>query len=90
MQDRNFDDIAEKFSQNIYGTTKGRIRQAILWQDLDALLASFPEGPLSVLDAGGEKGKPDVALPHAVIRCCFAMFLQRCCRAPAALPMRKV
>ncbi|HGW8279019.1 TPA: hypothetical protein ACNRLW_002752, partial [Escherichia coli] len=23
MQDRNFDDIAEKFSRNIYGTTKG-------------------------------------------------------------------
>ncbi|HGX0250454.1 TPA: hypothetical protein ACNRWT_001323, partial [Escherichia coli] len=22
MQDRNFDDIAEKFSRNIYGTTK--------------------------------------------------------------------
>src|SRR5471030_3167176 len=30
MQDRNFDDIAEKFSRNIYGTTKGRIRQAVL------------------------------------------------------------
>ncbi|WP_256925646.1 hypothetical protein, partial [Klebsiella pneumoniae] len=24
MQDRNFDDIAEKFSRNIYGTTKGQ------------------------------------------------------------------
>lgn len=29
MQDRNFDDIAEKFSRNIYGTSKGRIRQEI-------------------------------------------------------------
>ena len=29
MQDRNFDDIAEKFSRNIYGTTKGQLRQAI-------------------------------------------------------------
>jgi S-adenosylmethionine-dependent methyltransferase len=35
MRDRNFDDIAEKFSRNIYGTTKGQLRQAILWQDLD-------------------------------------------------------
>ncbi|EPE5302257.1 TPA: tRNA uridine 5-oxyacetic acid(34) methyltransferase CmoM, partial [Klebsiella variicola] len=26
MQDRNFDDIAEKFSRNIYGTTKGQLR----------------------------------------------------------------
>ena len=35
MRDRNFDDIAEKFSRNIYGTTKGQLRQTILWQDLD-------------------------------------------------------
>ncbi|MBF3321068.1 tRNA uridine 5-oxyacetic acid(34) methyltransferase CmoM, partial [Leptospira borgpetersenii serovar Hardjo-bovis] len=38
MRDRNFDDIAEKFARNIYGTTKGQLRQAILWQDLDAWL----------------------------------------------------
>ncbi len=37
MQDRNFDDIAEKFSRNIYGTTKGQLRQTILWQDLDTI-----------------------------------------------------
>ncbi|HHU9650304.1 tRNA uridine 5-oxyacetic acid(34) methyltransferase CmoM, partial [Escherichia coli] len=41
MQDRNFDDIAEKFSRNIYGTTKGQLRQAILWQDLDRVLAEM-------------------------------------------------
>jgi S-adenosylmethionine-dependent methyltransferase len=41
VQDRNFDDIAEKFSRNIYGTTKGQLRQAILWQDLDTILATF-------------------------------------------------
>ncbi|HBQ79817.1 MAG TPA: hypothetical protein DD850_11095, partial [Erwinia persicina] len=72
MQDRNFDDIAEKFSQNIYGTTKGRIRQAILWQDLDALLASFPEGALSVLDAGGGEGQTGcgvAARGHQVLLC---------------------
>lgn len=38
MVDRNFDDIAEKFTRNIYGTTKGQIREAVVWQDLDALL----------------------------------------------------
>ena len=43
MQDRNFDDIAEKFSRNIYGTTKGQLRQAILWQDLDRVLAEMAE-----------------------------------------------
>ncbi len=46
MRDRNFDDIAEKFSRNIYGTTKGQLRQTILWQDLDTILATLPAGPL--------------------------------------------
>lgn len=72
MQDRNFDDIAEKFSKNIYGTTKGRIRQAILWQELDALLTTFPAGPLSVLDAGGGEGQTGcgvAALGHRVVLC---------------------
>jgi S-adenosylmethionine-dependent methyltransferase len=44
VQDRNFDDIAEKFSRNIYGTTKGQLRQAILWQDLQPLLAQLGPG----------------------------------------------
>lgn len=52
MQDRNFDDIAEKFSRNIYGTTKGQLRQAILWQDLDHVLAEMGPQKLRVLDAG--------------------------------------
>ncbi|SQI39806.1 putative S-adenosyl-L-methionine-dependent methyltransferase [Leminorella richardii] len=56
MKDRNFDDIAEKFSHNIYGTTKGKIRQAVLWQDLEKTLASMPDGPLHILDAGGGGG----------------------------------
>ncbi len=50
MQDRNFDDIAEKFSRNIYGTTKGQLRQAILWQDLEPLLAEM--GPQTAACAG--------------------------------------
>ena len=72
MQDRNFDDIAEKFSRNIYGTSKGRIRQAILWEDLDALLATFPAGPLNVLDAGGGEGQTGcrmAARGHQVLLC---------------------
>ncbi|AXF76208.1 tRNA uridine 5-oxyacetic acid(34) methyltransferase CmoM [Erwinia tracheiphila] len=72
MQDRNFDDIAEKFSQNIYGTTKGRIRQAIVRQELDDILASLPTGPLRVLDAGGGEGRTScqlAALGHRVLLC---------------------
>lgn len=51
MQDRNFDDIAEKFSRNIYGTTKGMIRQAVVWQDITELLTQLPPRPLRILDA---------------------------------------
>ncbi len=56
MNDRNFDDIAEKFARNIYGTTKGRLRQAILWQDLELLLAQHATRRLRILDAGGGEG----------------------------------
>lgn len=72
MQDRNFNDIAEKFAQNIYGTTKGKLRQAVLWQDLSGLLAQFPDGSLSVLDAGGGEGHMAcrlAALGHQVLLC---------------------
>ncbi|MBV4367797.1 tRNA uridine 5-oxyacetic acid(34) methyltransferase CmoM [Erwinia phyllosphaerae] len=72
MQDRNFDDIAEKFSQNIYGTTKGRIRQAIVWQELDEILAMLPQRPLKVLDAGGGEGQTScglASLGHQVLLC---------------------
>lgn len=57
MQDRNFDDIAGKFSQNIYGTTKGAIRQAIVGQELDKLLITLPQRALQVLDAGCGEGQ---------------------------------
>ncbi|MDR7341807.1 MAG: tRNA uridine 5-oxyacetic acid(34) methyltransferase CmoM [Pantoea sp.] len=72
MQDRNFDDIALKFAQNIYGTTKGRIRQAILWQELDALLATLPDRPLHIVDVGGGQGQIACGLAargHQVLLC---------------------
>lgn len=56
MSDRNFDDIAEKFSRNIYDTAKGQIRQAILWRDLDLAFERLNRKPLTVLDAGGGNG----------------------------------
>ena len=65
MQDRNFDDIAEKFSRNIYGTTKGQLRQAILWQDLDILLAQMDRAPLNVLDAGGGEGQTAIRMAQS-------------------------
>ena len=75
MQDRNFDDIAEKFSRNIYGTTKGQLRQAILWQDLDRVLAEMGPQKLRVLDAGGGEGQSK--WPSVGIRSFYAIFLRR-------------
>ena len=72
MQDRNFDDIAEKFARNIYGTTKGKIRQAVVWQDLTGLLAQLPQRPLRILDAGGGEGHMACQLAelgHQVLLC---------------------
>lgn len=72
MQDRNFDDLADKFSQNIYGTRKGQVRQAIIWDELNAILPTLPAGPLTVLDAGGGVGQISSGLAaqgHQVLLC---------------------
>lgn len=72
MQDRNFDDIAEKFSRNIYGTTKGQLRQAILWQDLERVLEEIGGRKLRVLDAGGGEGQTAIKMAergHQVTLC---------------------
>lgn len=72
VKDRNFDDMAEKFSRNIYGTTKGELRQAILWQDLQPLLSQLGPGPLRILDAGGGEGQTAVKVAemgHHVTLC---------------------
>lgn len=90
MRDRNFDDIAEKFSRNIYGTTKGQLRQTILWQDLDAILATYGGQTLRVLDAGGGEGQTAIKWLSAVITSHFAIFLLRWLRVPRVQQRRKV
>jgi len=52
--DRNFDSIAAKFQQNIYSTTKGRLRQLVLQRDLAEL--ALP-ADTAVLDVGGGQGQ---------------------------------
>jgi len=71
--DRNFDDLARRFTDNIYGSPKGRIRLAILQEDLDTLLARFPANtPLRILDAGSGLGYMALYLAqrgHEVVLC---------------------
>ncbi len=55
--DKSFDNRAELFQKKIYGTTKGKIRAAVVWRDLEEILASFPKDKvLNILDAGGGFG----------------------------------
>lgn len=56
-KDQSFDNRAEFFKKQIYGTSKGRIRAAVVWRDLEEILGSFPSGKkLRVLDVGGGFG----------------------------------
>lgn len=48
-QDRNFDDLIDRFEARIYDTVKGDWRLSLLQEDLQALSQT---GPLSVWDAG--------------------------------------
>ena len=71
--DRNFDELARRFSANIYGSPKGQIRLAILQEDLDSLLSHFPANtPLNILDAGCGLGYMALYLAqrgHEVVLC---------------------
>lgn len=53
QQDQSFDQIADKFEKNIYGTSKGRLRHELL---LHYLHQQLPAEPLDCLDAGGGTG----------------------------------
>ena len=72
-KDRNFDDLAKKFADNIYGTAKGQIRQIVVWQDIEYILNELDCAlPLQVLDAGGGIGQISqkiAALGHQVTLC---------------------
>ncbi len=64
--DRNFDDLAERFESKVYGGLKGDIRQAVIWRDLCETMPSILEQkPLNILDVGGGLGHLTVRLAQA-------------------------
>lgn len=72
MTDHNFDRIAQKFVKNIYGTTKGKIRTAIVWDEIQHCLSLLASRPLRILDAGGGFGyfsQKLAELGHQVVLC---------------------
>ena len=58
--DRSFDGIAAKFARNIYSSTKGELRQAVLLRDL--LELTVLQQPCQVLDVGAGQGQLALAL----------------------------
>jgi len=62
--DQNFDDRKGTFKKNIYGTSKGRVREAVLIRDLKQYIDSnlAPGTTLSVLDVGGGQGQIAIKL----------------------------
>lgn len=72
--DRNFDDLAQRFSKKVYGGLKGDIRLAVLWQDIQQQLPILEknnnEKALRILDVGGGLGQIAIrlaALGHEVV-----------------------
>lgn len=56
--DRSFDGLAVKFDKNIYGTTKGKLRQAVLLKQLAPYIAA----PKQIIDIGAGTGAMAQAL----------------------------
>ncbi|WP_046006435.1 methyltransferase domain-containing protein [Pseudoalteromonas rubra] len=57
-EDRNFSELTGKFKNNIYGTSKGKLREAVLQRDLAQHLPWLGvESNKTVLDVGGGQGQ---------------------------------
>ncbi len=56
-EDRNFDDLAERFHQRIGNSLKGKVRRAVVHRDLAELVPAYEQGQWHVLDAGGGYGQ---------------------------------
>ncbi|MFW7380207.1 MAG: methyltransferase domain-containing protein [Oligoflexus sp.] len=61
-EDRNFDELFDRFSRNIKQSDKGRMREILIRDDLQATVPGFQDGGLKVLDAGCGLGDMSVWL----------------------------
>ncbi len=66
--DTNFDGIAARFEQDIYGSSKGYVRLRVLWEDLSSAIPELARGGLYVLDAGGGAGQMALLMARAANR----------------------
>lgn len=95
-QDRNFDDLAARFARNIYGSAKGEIRLAIVWQHLLQTLPQLgAKQSLRILDGGcgfGQLAQRLAGLGHELVLSDLShnMLAQAERRFAAELPDAKV
>lgn len=90
--DRNFDDLAPRFANNVYGGLKGTLRLAVLEQDFaqcfPQALAASGKTPLRVLDAGGGQGQFGLQLAargHTLVLCDISAQMLALARANAII-----
>lgn len=90
VSDRNFDDLAPRFANNVYGGLKGALRLAVLEQDFrqyfPQALSAGGQVPLRVLDAGGGQGQFGLQLAeygHALVLCDISLQMLELARANA-------
>lgn len=72
LGDVSFDGIATEFESDIYGSTKGAVRLAVLWSVLNEDVPALSGRPMRILDAGGGSGHMAVRLAglgHSVVLC---------------------
>jgi len=72
LGDVGFDGIADEFESDIYGSSKGAVRLAVLWSVLNDDVPALADRPMRILDAGGGSGHMAVRLAglgHSVVMC---------------------
>lgn len=90
LSDRNFDDLAPRFANNVYGGLKGALRLAVLEKDFQQFfpqaLTSASHAPLRILDAGGGQGQFGLLLAargHSLVLCDISAQMLELARANA-------
>ena len=72
LGDVGFEGIADEFESDIYSSTKGAVRLAVLWSVLSNDVPGLAGRPMLILDAGGGSGHMAVrlvGLGHSVVLC---------------------
>jgi len=81
-KDRGFDGLVHHFDKNIYGRTKGWLRERVLWQELIEGLDLQTDVPLNILDCGGGTGRISLRLAklghHITVNDLSAQMLEKC------------